>query len=106
MTDSLIENVLLESELSKYDDTLLNEEMIKQSLYHLTTHKIISELRSQFPIEKIDDTGNNDHEKESVDLKRILSLNQGSIARPPVLNCQVFTGEEDRDEFRQFFFAV
>ena len=37
-----------------------------------------------------------------MDLKRILSLNQGSIARPPVLNCQVFTGEEDRDEFRQF----
>lgn len=96
-SDSLIENKILESNLIKYDQTFLNEEIVASTDYHLKVAGILCEMRKRItPIST--PTG------EAPGTSGPPTTHQMNI-KIPRMNCGTFNGEQDRLSYRTFMLS-
>ncbi|KAL7633061.1 UNVERIFIED_CONTAM: hypothetical protein RMT77_016637 [Armadillidium vulgare] len=108
--DGEIEALICSSGLLKYDNTLLNEEIVSASHYHLQQQKVMSKFHSSN--EKLSRhssaSGSNPREnlENQSEVKSILrGLAVKQEVKIPALKCKSFSGESDRFQFRSFLLS-
>lgn len=107
--DGDIEAKICSSQLMKYDKTILNEEIIAASEYHLQVQKIVNKVR---PITQIEprrsssSTHSNEDAVSRAELTHILkNISPKQEIKIPALKCNSFKGESDRFQFRSFILS-
>ena len=108
--DHEIEAKICESELMKYDQNLLNEEVVKSSHYHLQLQRIIHGIRPHSNVSSKESTSpshsqqgdNISREELQSILKRFKPQQELKI---PALKCRNFSGGEDKCQFRSFILS-
>src|SRR5215469_11021030 len=90
--DEEIVNLITESEVFKFNESYLDEELITQSFYMINSQKVLSKLRSRYPKEitfKTPNEKSESHKEKKID-KLINSLNWKSEFTVSKLNCEIF----------------
>lgn len=107
--DGDIEAKICSSQLIKYDKTILNEEIIAASEYHLQVQKIVNKVRPVTQIEprrSSSSTNSNEDAVSRAELTHILkNISPKQEIKIPALKCSSFKGESDRFQFRSFILS-
>src|ERR1700755_263464 len=108
--DGEIEALICSSGLLKYDNTLLNEEIMSASHYHLQQQKVMSKfhISTKNASRHSSASGSNPQEnlENQSEVKSILrGLAVKHEVKIPALKCKTFSGESDRFQFRSFLLS-
>src|ERR1044072_4672653 len=108
--DGKIEALICSSGLLKYENTLLNEEIVSASRYHLQQQKVMSKFHTstENASRHSSASGSNPQEnlENQLEVKSILrGLAVKQEVKIPALKCKTFSGESDRFQFRSFLLS-
>ncbi|KAL7644719.1 UNVERIFIED_CONTAM: hypothetical protein RMT77_004532 [Armadillidium vulgare] len=106
--DTKIEEIISNSSLLKYDSSILDEEIIEASHYHMRNEKLLLRMT---PDQRTSLSPASEHSRDDsmsrVEMQNILKNIQASKQeiKIPAIKCQVFKGEGDRHSFRSFLLS-
>ncbi|KAL7632922.1 UNVERIFIED_CONTAM: hypothetical protein RMT77_016749 [Armadillidium vulgare] len=111
--DEDIEASICSSGILKYDNTMLNEEIVNASHYHLQQQKVMSKFHASNEnasrhSRHSSASGSNTQENlgNQSEVKSILrGLAVKQEVKIPALKCKTFSGESDRFQFRSFLLS-
>lgn len=108
--DGEIEAKICHSKIMKHDKTILNEEIVSASNYHLQIQKVIQKIRPPQSVVVPRQSSSSSHSDEDAvsraELKQILKeISPKQELKIPALKCSTFKGESDRFQFRSFILS-
>ncbi|KAL7630189.1 UNVERIFIED_CONTAM: hypothetical protein RMT77_019672 [Armadillidium vulgare] len=111
--DGEIEALICSSDILKHDNSLLNEEIVSASHYHLQQQKVMSKFhasneKASRHSRHSSASGSNpqenlENQSEVRSILRGLAVKQE--VKIPALKCKTFSGESDRFQFRSFLLS-
>src|ERR1700755_1958236 len=107
--DTKIEEIISNSSLLKYDSSILDEEIIEASHYHMRNEKLLLRMTPDQKTCSLSPASEHsrDDSMSRVEMQNILMNIQASKQeiKIPAIKCQVFKGEGDRHSFRSFLLS-
>ena len=103
--DEEIEALLCASNILQIDHTLLDEEVLGSTHYHIQQQKIFNKVRPSVAVTEHKSSASCSHEDTELPIEMhstLRNFNSKQEIKIPPLKCKTFSGDSDRHQFRSF----